>query len=442
MKKKLIALALVLMFMGLAACGQKEPAGPLAETRPPQAPGASGAIAPLQAVTLPEAIPFENYEARSVQRKENPVDADLLAALNGFAYESAAQIIGRDSQNGKSACYSPLSLYFALAIAATGAAGETQTELFSLLGAADAQSLSAKCGSFFRALYADNNAVKLRLADSLWIDDSFEPEAAFVQNAAEHFYADTFRADLASREAMDAMAAWINERTAGLLEPSFEPDPRTLLCILNTIYFKGAWEAPFDEQNTIEETFYRADGTEVPRAFMHATFTNQGYLKGEGYAKTSLRLADGSRMVLILPDEGKSVADFLASKALAAAIEAEEEGFGEVKVALPQFDHFSDLELTDALRNMGVIEAFRPEADFSGIVGAGDECFIGQVLHQCRVRVNEEGLEAAAYTAIIMRALGALQGSAEIAFDRPFLYALVDQSGAVLFLGVCMDPAA
>ncbi|HWQ59246.1 MAG TPA: serpin family protein [Clostridia bacterium] len=440
--KKFFALALAaLMLLSLTACGgEKSGSKPLVTLSPlPPETNAqsSGEILPLGAVTLPDSIAFDDYDAQSALREANPVEESFLAALNGFAYESASKILNQDGEN---ACYSPLSIYYALAIAAGGASGDTQKQLFDALGVEDAQTLSAQCGNLFRLLYKDNEIVKLRLADSLWIDDGFSPKDAFVQNAVDHFYAETFRADLATQEAMDAMAAWVNERTGGKLNPEFTPNDQLIMTIVNTIYFYDQWASQFNAENTAEGAFTLADGTDATADFMHGTFTNHGYLKGEDYAKTSLYLADGAKMVFVLPDEGKNVADFLEAEKLAAVLSAEEQSYGEVKVALPKFDNASDLELSEALKAMGVTAAFERDADFSGITD--EDCYIGSVLHQCRVSVNEDGVEAAAYTAIMMCGTGLMTGSAGIVFDRPFLYAIVDASGAVLFVGMCMNPAA
>lgn len=449
--KKFFALLLVaLMLASLTACGGEKPGNGTSGGKPIQTPanaeppaatdgssGDSGEMIPLSAVTLPDPIAFDDYEAQWAVRDANPVDESFMKALNAFAYESAAKILAND---GKSACYSPLSVYYALAIAASGASGDTQKELLDALGVEDVETLSAQCGNLFRALYSDNETATLKLADSLWIDDDFSPKDAFVQNAVANFYAETFRADLSTQQAMDAMAAWVNERTAGKLSPKFTPDPMLLMTIINTIYFHDQWTNQFDADKTAKGAFHMADGSDVECDFMHATFGNHGYLKGDDYAKTTLYLADNARMVFVLPDEGADVADFLDADKLQAVLTAQEQSYGDVKLSLPKFDNSSDLELSEALKAMGIERAFKEDADFTGITD--EDCFIGGVLHQCRVSVSEDGVEAAAYTAIMMCGTGMMTGSAEINFDRPFLYAIVGNNGAVLFVGVCMNPGA
>ena len=83
-------------------------------------------------------------------------------------------------------------------------------------------------------------------------------------------------------------------------------------------------------------------------------------------------------------------------------------------------------------------------ADFSGIDGTR-ELFIGDVVHQAIIEVDEEGTEAAAATAIGMRAGSAMPTAPPRSFiaDRPFAFFLQDaRTGVVLFMGRVADPTA
>ena len=66
------------------------------------------------------------------------------------------------------------------------------------------------------------------------------------------------------------------------------------------------------------------------------------------------------------------------------------------------------------------------------------DLFIGKVIHQAQMEVNEEGTEAAAATAVTMR-----KGPAIPTFvaDHPFLFLIRDkQTGSILFMGRVVNP--
>ncbi len=111
-------------------------------------------------------------------------------------------------------------------------------------------------------------------------------------------------------------------------------------------------------------------------------------------------------------------------------------------LGLPKFGTESQLGLGDILAALGMPTAFDADtADFSGMTAA-DRLYIGAVIHQANIDVDEKGTEAAAATAVMMAASGALAPPVELTVDRPFIYALRDmETGAILFLGRITEPA-
>lgn len=86
-------------------------------------------------------------------------------------------------------------------------------------------------------------------------------------------------------------------------------------------------------------------------------------------------------------------------------------------------------------------DAFDPDkADFSGMLD-DEEFAVSAVLHKARVKVDEQGTEAAAVTMAMLA--GGMPEEEEIIFhvNRPFLFLIVEkETGAVLFLGSVVEP--
>jgi serpin B len=146
-------------------------------------------------------------------------------------------------------------------------------------------------------------------------------------------------------------------------------------------------------------------------------------------------------MLFVLPDEGRF--DEVAAGAGPLYGEAVG-GLGDtdVQLALPRFEFRTQAGLPDALRALGMTDAFDcGRADFTGILAGGGLC-ISDVIHEVFVAVNEAGTEAAAATAVIMEATSAPSEFVELSIDRPFLFSLYDrETGEILFLGRVLNPA-
>ena len=393
----------------------------------------------LETIQQPKTGSYEDWELIQQTRQENPVSESTFTALDHFAYTTAAQVLGEDADGS----YSPLSLYYALALAATGAAGETQTQMLDLLGISDPAQLSDQCAKLYRLLSRDNEVGTLRLANSLWMDQRVDWKQSFVTQAAQNFYAEVYQVDFTTDEAPKAMA----QQTGGLLTPTFQPTDQQVLSLLNTIYFKDEWYDHFQDKNTKPDTFTKADGSQVTCDFMNREDQGRGFFRGKNFTRADVGLKNAGSMSFILPDVGTSVEELLASpETLQEALSGGEERSGTVTWKIPKFDQSSKRALEASLQALGIEQAFTKGADFSGLSNeAATPIWISSVTQESRVAIDEKGVVAAAYTEVEMNAGAAPiedPDQADMILDRPFLYAITGPEGELLFLGVCQDPTA
>ena len=236
-------------------------------------------------------------------------------AIYKFSYNTAAQIFKDVKING---CYSPLSLYYALALATIGAEGTTKDELLNVLGFDNTSDLSVECGNLYRLLYTHNEFSRLKIANSLWLDDELDGikytyKEPFIKNATDNFYASLFSVDFSDKSTGRMMGQWVSGNTNGRIAPALSIDKEQIMSILNTVYFYDQWINRFKKENTKEDLFYLENGESVLCDFMNMTNASQSFSRGEGYTRSSLGLKNNCSMVFILPDEGVSVNRLLSS---------------------------------------------------------------------------------------------------------------------------------
>jgi len=392
----------------------------------------------LMALVSPKVYAFDDYKTRQEIFDGNPVEDAFLMAVNEFSYKTAAQILANSDGNAN---YSPLSLYYALAMAATGAKGETADELLSLLGVSDQTALSEQCGNLYRRLYMDNKIGKLIIGNSLWMDKSISWENEFIKNAAENFYAHSFSMDFSDTKTGQSMAKWISDHTNGTLNPEIEIGPEQILSILNTVYFYDEWVDKFDKTKTAEDSFYLPDSTTVSCDFMNRTYGSHYFAKGDGFTRSVLSLKNAGSMIFILPDEGISPRELLSAPEKAQYIfEGGENGNGEVVWQIPKFSFGSKFDFLNTLKSLGVNAAFQRDADFSGITG--QTAFITNIHQETHIGLDENGVEASAFTQIDYVGAARPEGRADMILNRPFIYGITASDGTLLFMGICENPNA
>ena len=217
--------------------------------------------------------------------------------------------------------------------------------------------------------------------------------------------------------------------------------------LTNAVYFKGDWTSAFQAAQTHDADFAVAPGQKVTVPLMHKKET---YRYAEMDSLQVLELSykgDALSMLVLLPKTPDGLPELERSlSATKMAVLRERLRRQEVDVYLPKFKLEASFALNDALRALGMKSAFSDtEADFSAMDGRKD-LYVSAALHKAYVDVNEAGTEAAAATAIGMRAMAARMPSKPIPVfraDHPFLFIIGDKpDGSMLFLGRMANPKA
>jgi serpin B len=158
--------------------------------------------------------------------------------------------------------------------------------------------------------------------------------------------------------------------------------------------------------------------------------------EGEGWRAAELPYAGGEvAMVVVVPDDLTSFEATFDGETFATIVDALTEG--DVAVRMPRFSARSRFSLRETLQRMGMVRAFG-DADLSRLSPA-DGLYVSDVVHEGFVKVDEEGTEAAAATAVIVDRVSI---PFEVALVRPFLFFVRDvETGAVLFVGRVVDPS-
>lgn len=350
---------------------------------------------------------------------------------------------------------SPLSASLALSMLANGAAGVTEKEMLATLGFSgySADELNAYYQKLIKQLLEADASVDLGIANSIWIEQDFSPVVNPLFLAVNKACYDAEVRTLPFDEkALAAINNWCKEKTKGCI-PSIlnEMSGNEVMYLINALYFKGTWKRTFDKENTSDRYFTKADGSRILIPMMQKLDT-VSWASDETI--TAIELPYGNEafnMTVLLPQEGKTIEDAIAAltpenwkkwDAMFTGTPHYQKPFSgllETDIVMPKFKIEWDMLLNDILKAMGMPSAFEPlQADFSTIASG---LYISIVKQKTFVKVDEEGTEAAAVTAIGVENASNPEYSPKMHLDRPFLFAIREKaSGAILFLGKMDEP--
>ena len=359
-------------------------------------------------------------------------EKQLVEHNNDFAFN-----LFRTAQDNKSMLLSPLSITYDLGMLNNGAAGQTQQEIYNVLGFSDVNAQNEFClkiDNELRMAGVIDTSTKMSLSNTIFVNAgiSIQLKSDFTHEANQYYHAYPQARDFYNGETRDVINQWASDHTNGMIqevlnEEEFNPDATSYL--LNALYFKGLWSNPFKRDNTKEEPFY--GGGTVP--MMHKEYTEMQYAENELCQSVCMPYGNGTyQMRVFLPREGKTLADLLEK--LNGKNWLLEYRNVEVDLKLPRIETNTNLKLEKIMSALGMPSAFDPnKADFSNFCNS--PVFIGMMKQVAKIKLDEEGTEAAAVTVIEMDKT-AIIDRAEFHANRPFLYIINEQStGIILFIG-------
>lgn len=413
MKKRIKLLALVLALTLIAGC----------------APSAALSATDLMADVEPNGAP----------------DAALTDETRQGAADFSVRLLEACLDEGENVLVSPLSVLSALGLAEMGAGNETLSQMERALGLTRAQ-LCGELAAWSAALPQSEKA-RLALANAIWLRDveTLHVRESFLQDNADTFGAQVYRAKFDASTVRD-INRWVKSQTDGMIDRVLNEIPdEAMLYLINALSFDAEWRTVYDEYQVRDGVFTAASGAEREVEFLRSS--EYTYLSGAGATGVVKPYAGGQyAFAALLPDEGTEIAQVLENLRGDGWLTLLENASSErVITAIPKFKTEFSAELSGALTDMGMEDAFdRYAADFSG-VGTCDEgaLYLSRVLHKTAICVDERGTKAGAVTVVEM-ASGATDGPEEppkqVILDRPFVYAIYDtETGLPLFFGVLRD---
>lgn len=373
----------------------------------------------------------------------------LLEGYTDFAMSLYKSIVLNDPSSSDNVFLSPVSIWSALTATYLGAENQTAVELAQALqlggvdkvGVANAYRV-LKIWYLLRTENSEANYT-FRMANKLF----FQQEEPLRPCMLKQFETEIKKVDFSKfpEQARISINSWVSQQTNGRITNLVPPgyiDPTTRMVLANAAYFKGTWENEFNPDVTHEDDFFvRPDHvTEVDMMHQEGVFR---FVRSAALNCAAVELPYSGRelsMFVLLPNK-ESTAEDLVSKLDAKTFQSLVSSMqsNRVGVSLPKFQVEQSLELKKEIARLGVRDLFDPKrADLSGFTSKADFS-VGNILHKTFVKVNEQGTEAAAATALVSFRTGTVVQPFKV--NRPFVFMIRDNVlDTILFTGLVRTP--
>ena len=248
------------------------------------------------------------------------------------------------------------------------------------------------------------------------------------------------------KNAVSEINGWVNDKTEGKIPAIITESNKDFLAMLvNAVYFKGRWQNEFNKSATEKDVFTSRDSSQTEIDFMNRRawmsyantdgvsivalpyLTRQDVFDENGeYIETKKLDGVDIRMYLMMSDGNFSPEEILNKAEMDSRF---------ITLSVPKFNIEYSTGLNSILKTIGINKAFEENAEFEKMFDSGN-MWIDSSIHKTYIKVDEEGTEAAAVTALGMAGSAMPPEPIEVKFNKPFTFVIKDNAnGEILFMG-------
>ncbi|MBS0628976.1 MAG: serpin family protein [Verrucomicrobia bacterium] len=389
----------------------------------------------------------------------------LLCLL--FTFHCFAQSIGEDNNQFAFSLYSkiggyegniafsPYGIFSNLALLYFGAAGETASQVKTVLH------LSGKDEPFLKAFNKQltglttpsERGYKLHIANALFPHEDVRFLSPFQEIATQTFHAELQAINFGKpAQATETINNWISNKTEKKIPNMLQEgdlDSSTRLVVANAVYFNGDWVYPFESKATKPGLFHVADKPPIEVQMLQQTHSFSYFENDELQGVSLPFIRQGTEQpllecVVLLPRNSiVDLENILSNENLSKWISSSHPT--TLNLQIPKFCIKKRISLNEPLIELGMSTAFSFGADFSKINGTKD-LFLSRVIHETYFSFKENGVTAASATTSSLSVKSIYIPPEKVTpfiADHPFLFLIIDtHSKAILFMGRVTHPTA
>ena len=358
-------------------------------------------------------------------------------------YELIQKELLSDATDHNAVC-SPLNIYIALSMLAEVTDGNTRKQILDVLNVKDMDVLNKRIEAIWDANYVDTPALKSILANSIWLRNDIGYNEDTLKRLSEEYHASYYSGEMGSESMNQKLQKWTDEHTGELLTEytkELKLKQESVLALISTVYYKASWDKDFPKEQTNKGIFHGVLGDQsVP--MMHNDIITNLY-QTEHFQAVGLSLVDSGTMYFFLPKEGYKAQDIAANpEMIKICMEpvSVESNSALVHLTVPKFNDSAKTDLLECLKDIGITDVLSDkQADFTPLTKEIENIYLSSAEHAAMVKIDEEGVIDAAYTALMMDSAGIIQDQVDFIIDRPFVYAVAAPDGSILFTGVIQN---
>jgi len=360
--------------------------------------------------------------------------------------ENAFEILGNVVDYKENIAISPLSIVGGMYMLAAGSAGDSRQQILKALKFGDDLENDTKKLDRFKEYYdlvsklqtQPENGYTLDIANGVFHQKDMgqtspnKLQGNYLDLLKENFIRDESHIkeldfQQKSQEATDEINSWVAEKTNNKIPQLFaEPlDSQTIVMLVSTLYFKASWNekfelirnnppcyistmAGFSNNQCDDDVTYMGKEEEVysiqdrttefgPVNIFDLSLKNRKNKDGNDEHKFLMQIWAPDHMINENEEIDRKFREYIKNNLMTVRRKMKKT---LAKIKIPVFEIDSDIELKNAMQQIGITEVFGQQADLSPMLGEDQEAQVSKINHAVKITVDQNGVEGAAATSI------------------------------------------
>ena len=374
-------------------------------------------------------------------------ERELINAQADFGFKMLSEI-SKDNQ-GKNFAISPFCIQQSLSMLANGVSDDDREKFISAFGInsiEEMNDLSVRLNDAVTRRDPDN--VKIKIANSLWMNSVYRFNENFVDLLRSKFYCESKTYNFADVSTADIVNKWLSDKSGcndmSIIPAEYNHDGSNPFILANALNLEATWKTPFDKSKTKMSPFTDSYGKSAKDVMTMYTKQRISYFAFDDFAVCELDMGDDFSYIfkIILPDEGVTPDDLLGRlslEMLRSDFKREPGGLYtySINLSLPRFSVSYKDDMLYYIETAGVpVNTVHYDNMSEGVVCVDVHHGLNMSLDEDGVIVHVESSIEGGETANF------LKPGDDVYVNRPFIFMITEaSSSSVLAMGVINDPS-
>ncbi len=393
----------------------------------------------LASVQKSSNAPVYNFRETTSQPEE-------YTAYSGKCCELALNMLMSDNYYKENTAYAPLSVSLTLSAFENGASHKSLSEIKNLVGKPNYSTDAVnKCSSYIsqRTQFLNSEDAGVFNVCSMWVSDKLSPKRSFLQKYDNFYSIYAYSTDFSKSNVNTIISNLMADNSKSLLpvgDITTRSDYRLYMDCSAAV--SDVWLTPYTENSIRKGKFEAYGGKNTDASYIESLERAFETTSAKGFVKDLKNTP--CKMVFILPNSNQSLEAYVKSLTYDKLVSMPESVSATEfsKVSIPEFSVSKNASLKNTLGKLGVKSIFSEEADISK--GFSENVYVDDITQSVSITVNHNGISAD-------KSNSAGNGGSEnkvqpqakdnIVFDRPFIYAVVDNESYIpIIIGTVTNP--